>query len=67
MSYKDCDDGNAVEEDGCSSICNINTGWTCTGGTLTTADTCTETCGDGYDYGNYACDDGNLIDGDGCD
>ena len=66
-SYKDCDDGNAVENDGCSTLCNVNTGWTCTGGTSTTPDTCTEICGDGYDYFTYGCDDGNLIDGDGCD
>jgi cysteine-rich repeat protein len=31
-----------------------------------TKDVCVETCGDGYDYFNYACDDGNLMNGDGC-
>lgn len=39
-----------MEDDGCSTLCNVNTGWTCTGGTATNADTCTEVCGDGYDY-----------------
>jgi cysteine-rich repeat protein len=30
-------------------------------------DTCTEICGDGFNWGTYACDDGNLVNGDGCD
>jgi cysteine-rich repeat protein len=60
-----CDDGNTVENDGCSTLCEVNTGWTCvSGGTL---DVCTEICGDGYDYQTYPCDDGNLVSGDGCD
>ena len=67
QSWKDCDDGNSVEDDGCTSLCNINTGWICENGTATTPDTCTEICGDGYDYHTYPCDDGNLDDGDGCD
>ena len=65
-NQKPCDDGNTVNGDGCTQYCNVETGWTCNGGTDTSPDTCTEICGDGYDYGNYPCDDGNLVDGDGC-
>lgn len=61
-----CDDGNHVDNDGCNSLCVVETGFTCTGGTATTPDVCTEICGDGLDFGNYACDDGNTRDGDGC-
>jgi len=35
-----CDDGNLVDGDGCSSTCKIETGWTCSGGNETVADTC---------------------------
>jgi cysteine-rich repeat protein len=46
----------------------VELGWTCKGGTATTPDVCTETCGDGRNYRSYAnaCDDGNTVDGDGC-
>lgn len=63
---KDCDDDNTVTDDGCTPLCNINTGWKCKNGTNTGPDDCYEICGDGYDYHTYDCDDGNLIDGDGC-
>lgn len=67
-AYKGCDDGNNINNDGCNSLCEVETGWTCAGGALpSTKDVCTEICGDGYDFGKYACDDGNLISGDGCD
>ena len=61
-----CDDGNIWNGDGCSEICLIEIGWVCGGGTLTTIDTCYETCGDGMHAGGLACDDGNLVNGDGC-
>eukprot|EP00742_Colponemidia_sp_Colp-10_P009287 GILJ01010116.1.p1 GENE.GILJ01010116.1~~GILJ01010116.1.p1 ORF type:complete len:1811 (+),score=221.22 GILJ01010116.1:703-6135(+) len=35
-----CDDGNRVNGDGCSAFCAVQSGYTCTGGSLTTADTC---------------------------
>eukprot|EP00347_Sterkiella_histriomuscorum_P005840 403355069 len=63
---KDCDDDNAVTDDGCTPLCNINTGWKCKNGTNTGPDDCYEICGDGFDYHTYECDDGNLDDGDGC-
>ena len=37
-----CDDNNLKNDDGCNEVCEIEESWTCSGGTLTTADTCTE-------------------------
>jgi len=62
-----CDDGNLNNGDGCSSTCQIEKGFNCTGGTLFIPDTCLEICGDGLNFGRYECDDGNNITGDGCD
>eukprot|EP00347_Sterkiella_histriomuscorum_P013733 403363576 len=61
-----CDDGNVVSGDGCSKICDIETGWTCSGGSPTSRDACVETCGDGLSVGGLECDDGNILNGDGC-
>lgn len=36
----ECDDGNLINGDGCSSTCQIEDGWTCSGGTPTTPDKC---------------------------
>ena len=70
MGVLSCDDGNKNSGDGCSSTCTVEIGWTCSGGTSTTPDFCTQICGDGETYTpkpslNY-CDDGNIISGDGC-
>ena len=46
-----CDDGNTLDEDGCSSACVIET---CGDAVVQIGM-------------NEVCDDGNLIDGDGCD
>ena len=62
-----CDDKNTSSGDGCSSACNIESGWSWSGGSSTTKDICVEICGDGirfHDNSTY-CDDGNLINGDG--
>jgi len=64
---KDCDDANTKSGDGCSSICKVEKGWTCSGGNALTKDTCKEICGDGLDFFKYSCDDGNYVNGDGCD
>lgn len=64
--HKDCDDGTSAVDDGCNSQCQVQDGFECLGGTDTTADVCTEICGDGHNYGLHACDDGNVNDGDGC-
>ena len=61
------DDGNKVNGDGWSMSCNVEVGWTCSGGTPTSADTCTEIWGDGIRFNSIStyCDDGNLANGDG--
>ena len=67
MGLLPCDDGNLINGDGCSSTCQIEVGWSCTGGSLTSPDRCTEICGDGLFFGvTTACNDGNLANGDGC-
>ena len=38
-----CDDGNTINGDGCSSNCEIETGFFCTGGSSTSPDVCTRT------------------------
>ena len=35
-----CDDGNNIGSDGCSSTCIIEPMWVCTGGSPTSKDTC---------------------------
>ena len=37
---KQCDTGSANGNDGCSSNCTIETGWTCSGGSATSKDVC---------------------------
>ena len=57
-----CDDGNIVSGDGCSSTCTIEAGWSCSG----SPSVCTPICGDSLVKGSETCDDGNTISGDGC-
>ncbi len=74
-----CDQGNAdtaplISGDGCSTACQLETGWTCptpSGNPLSSA--CVPICGDGLVEGTEACDDGcggngcsGLDNGDGC-
>lgn len=35
-----CDDGNKINGDGCSSTCEVETGYTCNGGSPSSKDTC---------------------------
>ena len=61
-----CDDGNAADGDGCSSMCHLEPGYTC----ATPGGKCTYIglCGDGklmVTIGEQ-CDDGNQAGGDGC-
>ncbi|MBU1509223.1 DUF4215 domain-containing protein, partial [Myxococcota bacterium] len=62
-----CDDGNTNNGDGCSSACNIEAGYSCSG----VPSTCAPTCGDGVRVGvelNVGrCDDGDTDPLDGCD
>jgi MYXO-CTERM domain-containing protein len=75
-----CDDGNAVDGDGCDSNCTltacgngVRTGEEeCDDGNAEDGDgcdtNCTVTgCGNGVQTGEEACDDGNITHGDGCD
>ena len=57
---EDCDDGNTLDGDGCSSICTVEEGWECD------TEECHTTCGDGILTGAEVCDDWNTEDGDGC-
>lgn len=35
-----CDDGNTVGGDGCSNVCQVETGWSCSGGSADSKDSC---------------------------
>lgn len=59
---EECDDDNTAGDDGCSSTCTLETGWSCNG----TPSTCAPICGDGLAVGSETCDDGNTDAGDGC-
>ena len=62
------DDGNLSDNDGWSTSCSIETGWTCSGGNSSTKDIWSEIWGDGKRFNsvNIYCDDGNKLNGDGC-
>ena len=61
------DDGNNISNDGWSSSCQIESGWSCTGGTSTKADLCEDIWGNGLkqDTNPLKCDDGNVRSSDG--
>jgi cysteine-rich repeat protein len=66
---EDCDDGNLLNGDGCSLLCQVETGFVCPVGQ--TCSVCIDEpscarCGDGFAAVGEACDDGNLLDADGC-
>lgn len=79
--FEECDDGNALDGDGCDSSCFIEscgngvlqTGEGCDDGNRADGDGCSGECqgewecGDGLVEGEEACDDGNLANLDGCD
>jgi len=57
-SGETCDDGTPLNNQGCKSDCSGNiSGWSCTGGSTTTASICNSICGDGILVGNETCDD----------
>ncbi len=58
-----CDDGSTVTGDGCSALCTVETGYSCTGEPLSV---CTLNCGNGSIQLGEACDDGDRDAGDGC-
>ena len=65
--WEECDDGNVLNGDGCSSHCKIERLFICV---LidNTYDSCTFVCGNGRldTVAGEQCDDGNLYNGDGC-
>ena len=74
-----CDDGNIIGGDGCSSTCQleicgnevIDPGEQCDDGNLSNGDGCSsdcliEECGNGIEDPGEQCDDGNTVGGDGC-
>jgi len=62
---ENCDDGNTKSADGCSSACQIESGYTCPNpGSLCHL---VQYCGDGLLNGSEQCDDANLKPGDCCD
>ena len=44
-----CDDSNNIDNDGCSSTCNIETGWMCA---IFFPSVCMPICGDGFIVGS---------------
>jgi cysteine-rich repeat protein len=61
-STEECDDGNTADDDGCSSTCEVEPGYACSGA----PSMCAPVCGDGLTVGGEQCDDGNTAEGDGC-
>ena len=49
-SGEQCDDNNLDKADGCNDECEVEVGWSCSGGTSSAPDTCSEICGDGILY-----------------
>src|SRR3989338_5891385 len=61
-----CDDGNRLSGDGCSDVCNVESGWTCS---LPPGNPCQQNsvvCGNGIVEGTETCDDGNTNSTDEC-
>ena len=40
MGINECDDGNRLDKDGCSSTCRVERGYKCRGGSVTQKDLC---------------------------
>lgn len=57
-----CDDGGVTAGDGCSALCALEPGWTCSGA----PSACNTVCGDGITAGSEECDDGNASNADAC-
>ena len=63
-----CDDSNTVNGDGCSSLCTIESGYSCNriDNSEANPDVCTPNCGNSVFDTAEQCDDGNVLSGDGC-
>ena len=66
--YETWDDKNTIEWDGWSSDCQTESGWSWSGGSISTSDVWVEVWGDGKRFNSNSTywDDGNTLDGDGC-
>jgi cysteine-rich repeat protein len=64
IASEQCEDNNIVSNDGCSSTCKLEAGWTCTG-VFPYSTNCVPNCMDGLVVGDETCDDG-VNDGTGC-
>ncbi len=63
---EECDDGNAINGDGCNASCEVESGWGCLTDFVNGTSDCQTFCGDGLVRGAERCDDGNITSGDGC-
>ncbi|MBI1934601.1 DUF4215 domain-containing protein, partial [Candidatus Peregrinibacteria bacterium] len=61
-SLEGCDDNNSTNGDGCSSVCMVESGWTCDSASPSIC----QKCGNGTKEGTEGCDDGNTTASDGC-
>jgi cysteine-rich repeat protein len=61
LAAGECDDGNRVDNDGCSRSCTFEPGFKCSNGTATSRTVCQSICGDGRRVGAEQCDDENRI------
>jgi cysteine-rich repeat protein len=59
---EECDDANSDDGDGCSSVCTIEAGYSCSG----EPSICSQLCGNSVLDGAEECDDGDMTSGDGC-
>ena len=66
--FEQCEDGNTEDGDGCSSLCELEEGFTCYNDYSASPITSCRptTCGDLHAQGFEQCEDGNTEDGDGC-
>ena len=62
-SDETCDDGDAIDGNGCTNGCLVGHGYACDGAEPSG---CTSDCGDGVVASDEACDDGDAVDDDGC-
>jgi len=65
-STEQCDDKNNNSNDGCSTNCQIEALWACTGVPSVCTYNGPAVCGNGRVERGEECDDGNLANGDGC-
>ena len=63
---EECDDGNTISNDGCSSQCRLECDFRCGSPGCPPCGMVQHTCGNGVQTLDEECDDGNVVSGDGC-